>query len=129
MWICKCKPFWQEFDVESLILRWALMPVGILFHRLLKNNEYEFYQTYVYNIFSSIFIYKRALMCLSSVWRHAASVWTIQKKITEIYKDVRNIISKPDFKKYIALPNAEEAINTRIDDIKKSDSPIVLAGK
>lgn len=68
-------------------------------------------------------------MCLSSTWRHAASVRTIKKKIAEVYKDVRNIISKPDFKVYITIPNAEEEIDTRIDDIKKSDSPIVLAGK
>ena len=29
--ICKYDPFWQEINVESLILRWLLRPVGLLF--------------------------------------------------------------------------------------------------
>ena len=29
--ICKYAPFWQEFSVKSLILRWQLRPVGLLF--------------------------------------------------------------------------------------------------
>ena len=29
--ICKYAPFWQEYSVKSLILRWPLRPVGLLF--------------------------------------------------------------------------------------------------
>ena len=29
--ICKYEPFWQEVSVESLILRWPLRPVSLLF--------------------------------------------------------------------------------------------------
>ena len=28
---CKYAPFWQEFSVKSLMLRWSLKPVGLLF--------------------------------------------------------------------------------------------------
>ena len=31
---CKDAPFWQEFSVKSLMLRWPLRPVGLLFNYL-----------------------------------------------------------------------------------------------
>ena len=31
--IYKFEPFWQEVSVESLILRWPLRPVGLLFYQ------------------------------------------------------------------------------------------------
>ena len=56
--ICKYQPFWQEVGVESLILRWLLRPVGLLF-------------------FCSITL--KLKHCNISVdWtQHAASRWTI----------------------------------------------------
>ena len=32
---CKYAPFWQEFIVKSLMLRWTLRPVGLLFKKQL----------------------------------------------------------------------------------------------
>ena len=34
---CKNEPFWQEVSVESLILRWPLRPLGLLFKYIPKN--------------------------------------------------------------------------------------------
>ena len=61
--------------------------------------------------------------------RPAASVGDLQKKIAEFYIELKGFICKPEFKGKITFPNAEEAIITRMNDIMKSDSPIVLAGK
>ena len=49
--------------------------------------------------------------------------------IAKLYTDVKIFLSNPSFKENITFQNAEEAINTRMEDIIKRDSPIVLAGK
>ena len=38
--ICKYAPFWQEFSVKSLILRWTLRPVGLLLILLLRTGVF-----------------------------------------------------------------------------------------
>lgn len=68
------------------------------------------------------------LNCFSSVCRPVANAGEFQKKIAAFYKDVKKIIRTPKFKKYIP-PNAEDEIKSLKKDIKKRDSPIVLAGK
>ena len=35
--VCKYAPFWQEFSVKSLILRWPLRPVGLLVYIFIDN--------------------------------------------------------------------------------------------
>lgn len=67
-------------------------------------------------------------MCFSSVCRPVASAGYFQKKIGEFYEDLQKIIRTPEFKEHIP-PNAEDDIKSLEIDIKKSDSPIVLAGK
>ena len=38
--ICKYAPFWQVFSVKSLILRWPLRHVGLLFSQICEWNTY-----------------------------------------------------------------------------------------
>ena len=43
MLICKYAPLWQEYSVKSLILRWPLRPVGLLFN--IVNGFFQFPRT------------------------------------------------------------------------------------
>lgn len=67
-------------------------------------------------------------MCLSSTCRPDATLEDVQRKIAALYKDVEICIRNTEFKENIP-PNAERDIKTRMEDIMKRDSPIVLAGQ
>ena len=96
--ICKYAPFWQEFSVKSLILRWPLRPVGLL---LSNFNLFNFQYTLSFweCIYLCSFTYLLSVKgeCLS-YW---CSIFTVFWCSASIIVDIWNTCSQACFQFYV----------------------------
>ena len=64
--IWKYRPFWQDFSVKSLILRWPIRPVGLLFLKMVKNYLFDLYA--VLSINQGTIFYPYLIVTNSGTW-------------------------------------------------------------